>query len=135
MVAERDGLALQTILGDMADLSQWAPESFDLIVHPASNLFVPDVRRVFRVAYRVLRGGGVMLYSDVTSLSDEARKRYTDPGEPLAFGHTLEDQIGGQTNAGFVITGFYGDKQVGDDVISRFMPCFGAIRAVKPTWP
>jgi hypothetical protein len=96
---------------------------------------VPDVRRVFREAYRVLRRGGVMLYSDVTSLSDEARKRYTDPGEPLAFGHTLEDQIGGQTNAGFVITGFYGDKQVGDDVISRFMPCFGATRAMKPTWP
>jgi hypothetical protein len=70
-------------------------------------------------------------YSDVTSLTDEERRRYTDAGEPLAFGHTLEDQIGGQTAVGFVITGFYGDKNVDDDVVSRFMPCFGATRAVK----
>ena len=72
-------------------------------------------------------------YSDVTSLSDEERRRYTEPGEPLAFGHTLEDQIGGQTDAGFVIAGFYGDRHVDDDVVSRYMPCFGATRAVK--WP
>ena len=161
MVADRDGLALETVQGDMADLSRYAPDSFDLIVHPCSNLFVPDVRRVFREAYRVLRSGGVMLsgfcdpilfaidpelekqgiaqlkytipYSDVQSLSDDERRRYTEPGEPLAFGHTLEDQIGGQTNAGFVITGYYGDKHIEEDLVSRFMPCFGATRALKPT--
>jgi SAM-dependent methyltransferase len=160
-VAERDGLTLETVQGDMADLSRFARESFDLIVHPCSNLFVPDVRPVFREAYRVLRRGGTMLsgfcdpilfaidpdlekqgiaqlkytipYSDVASLNDDERRRYTDPGEPLAFGHTLEDQIGGQTDAGFLIAGFYGDKHIDEDVVSRFMPCFGATRAVKPT--
>jgi SAM-dependent methyltransferase len=160
-VAERDGLKLETVQGDMADLSRYAPESFDLIVHPCSNLFVPDVRRVFREAFRVLRHGGTMLagfcdpilfaidpelekqgiaqlkypipYSDMTSLTEEERRRYTDAGEPLAFGHTLEDQIGGQTSAGFLIAGFYGDTHVEDDIVSRFMPCFGATRALKTT--
>jgi SAM-dependent methyltransferase len=159
MVAERDGLQLETVQGDMADLSRFLPESFDLIVHPCSNLFVPDVRRVYREAYRVLRHGGAMLsgfcdpilfaidpelekkgvaqlkytipYSDVKSLSDEERRRYTDGEEPLAFGHTLEDQIGGQTDAGFLIAGYYGDKHVEDEPVSRFMPCFGATRAMK----
>ena len=159
MVAERDGLKLETVQGDMADLSRFAQDSFDLIVHPCSNCFVPDVRRVYRQVFRVLRSGGVFLagfcdpilfaidpelekqgvaqlkykipYSDVTSLTDEERRRYTDKGEPLTFGHTLEDQIGGQTGAGFVITGYYGDKHEGDNLVSRFMPCFGATRAVK----
>jgi SAM-dependent methyltransferase len=161
MVADRDGLLLETAQGDMADLSRYAPASFDLIVHPCSNLFAPDARRVFREAFRVLRRGGMMLsgfcdpilfaidpelakqgiaqlkytipYSSVSSLTDEERRRYIDAGEPLTFGHTLEDQIGGQTDAGFVIVGFYGDKHIDDDVISRFMPCFGATRSLKPT--
>jgi SAM-dependent methyltransferase len=159
MVAEREGLALETVQGDMSDLSRFKRESFDLIIHPCSNLFVPDVRRVYREAWRVLRTGGALLtgfcdpilfaidpelekkgiaqlkypipYSDVTSLTDEERRRYTDKGEPLAFGHTLEDQIGGQIAAGFSITGFYGDKHVDDNLVSRFMPCFGVTRAVK----
>jgi SAM-dependent methyltransferase len=160
LVAERDGLEITTVQGDMADLSCFLPESFDLIFHPCSNSFVPDVRKVWREAFRVLRRGGALLsgfsdpvlfsidpdlekqgiaqlkysipYSDLTSLTDEERRRYTDAGEPLAFGHTLEDQIGGQTDAGFVIAGFYGDRHVEGDVVSRYMPCFGATRAIKP---
>jgi hypothetical protein len=69
----------------------------------------------------------------VQSLTDEERRRYTDKEEPMTFGHTLEDQIGGQIAAGFVITGYYGDKHLDDEVVSRFMPCFGATRAIKPS--
>jgi SAM-dependent methyltransferase len=158
-VAARDGLVIATVEGDMADLSTFLPESFDLIVHPCSNCFVPDVRQVWREAYRVLRRGGALLsgfcdpivfatdpdlekqgvaqlkyaipYSDLTSLTDEERKRYTDAGEPLSFGHTLEDQIGGQCDAGFVIAGHYDDTHVQDHVTSQFMPCFHATRAIK----
>ena len=58
LVAEREGLALETIEGDMADLSGLADDSFDLIFHLVSKLFVPEVRPVWAEAFRVLRRGG-----------------------------------------------------------------------------
>jgi SAM-dependent methyltransferase len=161
LVAEREGLSVTTVEGDMADLSMFADESFDLIFHPVSNLFVPDVRPVWAEAARVLRNGGTLLagfvnpvvyifdlelaeqqgilevkyalpYSDLASLSEEERQRYVDNEEPFEFGHTLEDQIGGQCDAGLVITGFYEDYNAPSDPLSRVMPTFIATRAVKP---
>lgn len=160
MVAERDRLELRIIEGDMADLSMFADESFDLIFHPCSNLFVPDVRPVWREAFRVLRAGGVMLagflnpvlfifdfelaekgilqvrhslpYSDITSLTEEERARRMETGEPLEFSHTLTDQLGGQMDAGFCLTGFYEDHHGGSDSVSRYTPTLIATRAVKP---
>jgi SAM-dependent methyltransferase len=159
LVAEREGLDLKTVEGDMADLSMFADESFGLVFHPVSNLFVPDVRPVWREAFRVLRRGGVLLagflnpslfifgsetpehdrlevkyklpYSDLTSLSTEERERLLPAGEPLEFSHTLEDQIGGQLAAGFHLTGFYEDHHI-ELRIAQFMPTYIATRAVKP---
>lgn len=159
LVAKREGLAITTVEGDMADLSCFADGSFDLIVHPCSNLFVPDVRPVWREAYRVLRPGGVIMtgfcnpamfifdakladegvlqvkhalpYSDLTSLSDADRQRYLVDQQPLEFGHTLEEQIGGQIAAGFALTGFYEDGWPGV-ALAEYMPIFIATRATKP---
>jgi SAM-dependent methyltransferase len=156
-VARRDGLTLTTVEGDMADLSRFADGSFDLIVHPCSNLFVPDVLVVWRECYRVLKSGGVLLagfcnpvsyifdqrladdgvlqvrhrlpYSDLTSLSADERQQYIADEQPLEFGHTLEDQIGGQLAAGFVLTGFYEDSWPGR-ALDEYMPTFIATRAV-----
>ncbi len=60
-VAEREQLEITTVEGDMADLSVFEEASFDLIFHPCSNSFVPDVRPVWREAHRVLRTGGDLL--------------------------------------------------------------------------
>jgi SAM-dependent methyltransferase len=163
LVANRDGLAIETVEGDMADLSMFADQSFDLIVHPVSNVFVPDVRPVWREAFRVLRHGGVLLagfdnpvchifdvglaeqgklkvkyslpYSDLTSLRDDERQKLMENGDPLEFGHLLEDQIGGQTDAGFAIVGFYEDRYPAseNDALSKYMPNMIATRAVKNT--
>jgi SAM-dependent methyltransferase len=162
-VAERHGLPLTTVQGDMANLSILPDEAFDLIVHPVSNCFVPDVRPVWNEAFRVLRHGGALLagfnnptvylfddelaeresllqvkytlpYSDLTNLSPEERQRYLETGAPLEFGHTLEDQIGGQLDAGFVLTGLYEDAYGPgeDDILNDVMSPFIATRAVRP---
>ena len=60
-VAARDGLTIRTVEGDMRDLSVFADASFDLIFHPVSNVFVPEVRPVWRECQRVLRTGGTLL--------------------------------------------------------------------------
>jgi len=160
-VADRDGLSLETVEGDMADLAAFDDGSFDVIVHPCSNCFVPEVRPVWRECHRVARPGGILMagfsnpvryifddermengslevvhkipYSDLTDLAEETRKRLIANGEPLEFGHTLEDQIGGQTDAGWAIDGFYEDHYGNGDAdpLSRFLPTFIATRAVK----
>jgi SAM-dependent methyltransferase len=158
MVADRDGLALRTVEGDMRDLSQFADASFDLIVHPCSNMYVPEVQPVWAEAFRVLRPGGALLagfmnpalytfdqqlaesgvlqvkyalpYSDLTSLMDEERQQYIAEGDALEFGHTLEAQIGGQLAAGFLLVGFYEDRRPGAPP-ARYMPTHMATRAIK----
>ena len=54
-------------------------------------------------------------------------------GEPMDFGHTLEDQIGGQTDAGFEITGMFEDGWGAErSPLFALMNCYIATRARKP---
>jgi SAM-dependent methyltransferase len=158
MIAKRDGLMIKTVQGDMSNLSMFEDDCFDVIVHPWSNCFTEDVNKVWQEAYRVLKKGGILMsgfgnpleyifdlekmnqgelvvkhtipYSDLTSLTEEERHRLVlDQNEPLCFGHSLEDQIGGQTKVGFAITGFYED--VNGSMLDQYIKVGIATKAIK----
>jgi len=163
LVAERDSLEIKTVEGDMANLSMFPDQSFDLIFHPVSNCFVPNVRPVWKESFRVLKKGGLLLagfvnpvvylfdyklaaqqnilqakyklpYADTLDLSALEKAKFLEEGWEFEFGHTLEDQIGGQLEAGFLIAGFYEDihPEGENDLLSKYTPTFIATKALKP---
>lgn len=159
-VAEREGLSLRLVQGDMRDLSALGDEAYDLIVHVTSNVFVPDVEQVWHECHRVLAASGELLagfmnpafflfdhdelergappvvtyslpYSDETSLSPARLAKLLEDGELLEFSHSLDAQIGGQLRAGFVITGLFEDSW-DERPLGRWFKPFMNTRASKP---
>lgn len=159
-VAERESLTIRTVLGDMRDLSALTDGSFDLIHHPVSNVFCPDLAPVWKGCYRVLRPSGVLLagfmnpdlyifdadaldnreelvvrhqlpYSDLTHISNKERERLVGLDAALEYSHTMTDQIGGQIEAGFVFTDFT-EAPHHANITARYMPGYFATRAIKP---
>lgn len=53
------GFEVETVRGDMRDLSALGGREFDVVTHSYSLNFVPDSRAVFRGVSRVLRAGGL----------------------------------------------------------------------------
>jgi SAM-dependent methyltransferase len=162
LVAQREKLNVSCVRGDMAALGCFANASFDLIFHPASNVFIPDLPPVWRECYRVLRAGGALLsgfmnpavfmfdhdeaestgrllvkyslpYSDQASLSPAKLRAKLDAQEPLEFSHSLMTQIGGQIEAGLLIAGLYEDHWLDSTwLFSNFSPVCIATRALRP---
>jgi SAM-dependent methyltransferase len=158
-VAEREGLELRCEEGFMHDLLRFADESFDLVFHPVSNCFAPEILPVWREVFRVLRPGGALIagfmnpasyifdslaedrgevvvrfplpYSDAGSLTPEELALVREEYHTLEFSHTLEEQIGGQLAAGFQLTAMYEDAQP-QRPVARYLPDTIATRAVKP---
>ncbi|MCA0173173.1 class I SAM-dependent methyltransferase [Bacillus sp. RAR_GA_16] len=159
IVAQRENLQLSALQGDMTDLSFFASQTFDLIVHPVSNGFVENILPVWKEAARVLKDNGTLIsgfanpllylfddekeergvldvkntipFSPLEQLSDDELKAYKENNQALEFGHTLEDQIQGQIDAGFLIAGFYEDDFGGSRLIDHYTKTFIATRAIK----
>jgi SAM-dependent methyltransferase len=158
-VADRDGLGMHCVEGDMCNLTAFADATFDLVFHPCSNLFVADVMPVWRECARVLRPGGALLAGfmnpayfmfdhDDAAISGELRVLYSQPysdlahasgervrakiarGEPIVFGHSLDQLIGGQLRTGLVIQDLYEDGWNPEaTILDRYAPTYIATRA------
>ncbi|MCJ0930570.1 class I SAM-dependent methyltransferase [Virgibacillus halodenitrificans] len=158
-VAKRDGLTLRTVQGDMSDLSDFEDEYFDIVVNPVSNLFIKDVKPVWKEVSRVLKNKGILIAGFTNPLLwifDDNQERkgildvknsipsstldylpknevqdFIDSNNTIEYAHTLEDQIQGQIEAGFVISGFYEDDFGGTRILDNYIKTFIATRAIK----
>ncbi|MEO9966797.1 MAG: class I SAM-dependent methyltransferase [Reichenbachiella sp.] len=153
-ISEKHNLGIKTVQGDMRDLSVLANESFDLIFNPCSIVFVDNVLPVWAECFRVLKPGGVLMtglinplsfqidedsfkliykqpFSDLHSLPKEKLEELKKNNEPLVFGHSLTDQIGGQLDAGLVVTAMFEDTWDVDNKMDDYLPSFIATRAIK----
>ncbi len=126
-VAEVRGYDIRVIQGSMDNLSMFSPASFDVVIHPVSTCYVPDVDPVFCQVATVIRPGGIYVSQHKTPVSLQSdtslegshyriQQTYYREGplpanEPcrlreqgtLEFLHRWEQIVGGICRAGFVI--------------------------------
>jgi len=130
-VAAERRLDYAIVQGSMDDLSMFAPGRFDLVIHPVSTCYLPEIGRVFREVARVTRSGGLYVSQHKSPASLQAslepgpRGCYElrhpvaggQAGEPLPpeppsrlrehgtqeFVHSLTAILGGICTAGFLI--------------------------------
>lgn len=151
-VAAREGYDVEVLQYDMTKPLPFEDETFDLIFHPVSNCYIEEVKPVFKECFRILKKGGVLLCGMDNGVnfifdSEEAEVKYKLPFNPLknkqhyedsiennwgiAFSHTLEEQIGGQLEAGFILTHVYEDTNGEGKLHEYNVPTYWATRAVK----
>jgi hypothetical protein len=112
----------------MDDLSALRDASFDVVIHPVSTCYLPEVQPVFREVARVTTAGGLYISQHKTPQSLQAEQRpsggqgyqLTEPyyrsgplppvvgsrlreEGTLEFLHRWEELVGGICRAGFVI--------------------------------
>lgn len=134
-VAQKYGYKVEFIQGDMLDLSRLHGRKFDLVYQPISSCYVPDVRRLYREVYRVLKPGGYYWVEHWSPFSMQLDpwtpwdgKAYRisvpqRPGKPVVWDmggengnhsrnvlwhyiHPLNELIGGLCDSGFTVLKF-----------------------------
>ena len=153
MVAVREGYPIEIIRADMTKPLPFADETFDLIFHPVSNCYVEEVKPIYKECARILKHGGVLMAGlengvnylvndDETMIvntmpfnplkNEEQRRQLEESDCGMQFSHTIEEQIGGQLEAGLMLTHLYGDTNGEGRLHEMNVECYLASRAVKP---
>lgn len=156
LVATREGYDIALVKADMTRPFPFDDNSFDLIFHPVSNHFIEDICHVWRECHRVLKPGGVLLAgmcNSIVYMFDDVEEEplvakfklpwnplrdrglyenYVEPDgdENLTFSHSLEESIGGQLKAGFVLTDITEARNPGS-LLSSYCPEYFSTRSVK----
>ena len=114
-------------------------------------MYVEDVNHIFKECYRILKKDGILVcgldngINFITNNEEKIENRL--PFNPLKnqeqmdlllkeddgvqFSHTLEEQIGGQLKAGFILTDLYEDTNGYGRLHELNIPTFIATRAIK----
>ena len=117
-----------------------------------SNCYVEEVKPIWKECWRILKKGGLLIAGVdhyINYIVDQDEKRIVNhlPFNPLKnadqmeqlkrddagiqFSHSLEEQIGGQLEAGFRLTDLYEDTNSEGWLSELNIPTFLATRAVK----
>ena len=143
---------VDTIIYDMTKRLPFEDETFDIIFHPVSNCYVEKVEPIFKECYRILKKGGVLLCgldNGINYIFDEEEvkvvnklpfnplvnenqlKELMDTDSGIQFSHTIEEQIGGQLKAGFMLVDLYEDTNGSGNLHEHNIPSFLATKALK----
>ena len=126
-VAAERGLDLRTVETSMDDLRMFGTGEFDIVIHPVSTCYLPQIGPVYQAVARVLRGGGIYISQHKTPTSLQADivagakgyelvepyyrtgplpavigSRHREEGT-LEYLHRWEELLGGMCRAGFAI--------------------------------
>ncbi|MCH5263086.1 MAG: class I SAM-dependent methyltransferase [Lachnospiraceae bacterium] len=157
-VSRREGYDIHIVKADLSKPFPFADNSFDMIFNPISNCYIEDIMPMWSECARVIKSGGVLMmafvkeehflfepdfrnedflisrhslpFNPLKDLSEEQLKEKQNTQMPLAFSHTLTEQIGGLIKAGFEITDIYEDCD-GHGLFDKYMNSYVAVRAVK----
>ena len=153
LVSEREGYEIEIIRADMTKRLPFEDETFDLIFHPVANCYVKEVKPIWKECFRVLKKGGWLLSGtdhfvnyivndDETMIVNELpfdplsnekqRKQLEEDDCGMQFSHTIEEQINGQLEAGFILKELYEDTNGEGRLHELHIPTFLAMRSYKP---
>lgn len=158
LVAAREGYDVRVLEADMSQPFPFPDACFDLIFNPVSNCYIRDILPMQRECARVLRPGGVLMtafvkeehflfepdfrredalisrhplpFDPLRDLTEAQRRQKLDGRMPLAFSHTLTEQLGGLMQSGFELTDIFEDGD-GGGLFDKWMRSYVAVRAVK----
>jgi len=152
-VSERENYRIDIVKADMTKVLPFNNDTFDIIFHPVSNCYIEDVNHVWDECYRILKKGGILLAgmdNGINYLFDDFEKsleivnklpfnplknkeqfeKIKNSNDGIQFSHSIEEQIGGQLKAGFILKDLYEDyDSVG--LLKDYIPTFIATISIK----